>query len=93
MEKLRLDAESVRVMADRWHGKAAELGYDPPPSSGLSCHASVAAVNSGHADIAVATTVLTGRVRTTAAKVAEADTCYIANEARSADKLAAVARP
>ena len=93
MEKLRLDVESVRVMADRWHRKAAELGYDPPSSSGLSRHASVAAVNSGHADIAVATTVLTGRVRTTAAKVAEADTRYVANEANSAGQLAAVAWP
>lgn len=93
MNKLRVGVESVRVMAYRWHGKAAELGYDPPSSSGLSCQASAAAVNSGHADIAVANAVLTGRVRTTAAKVAEADRRYVANESKSAGQLAAVARP
>ena len=80
-------------MADRWHAQAAELGCEPPSSSGLSGQASAAVVNRGHADIAVATAVLSGRVRTTAAKVAEADTRYVANEANSADQLAAVARP
>ena len=88
-----MGVESVHVMADRWHAQAVELGYAPPSTSGLSGQASAAAVNSGHADIAVATAILSGRVRTTAAKVAEAHTRYVANEANSAGQLAAVARP
>ena len=61
--------------------------------SGLACQASAAAMNAGHADIEAATAALAARVEFGAIKVAEADTCYIANDASSAVTLAGVADP
>jgi hypothetical protein len=50
-------------------------------------------VNAAHADITAFTTALATRVGTHAIRVAEADTHYLANEADSANELAAAARP
>jgi hypothetical protein len=93
MAKLRVDVDNVRVMAGRWHAQAAELGTGTPPMSGLPSQTSAAAVNTGHADIAVAAATLTERVHTTATKVTEAGARYAANEVNSASLLAAVAEP
>jgi hypothetical protein len=91
--RLRVDVDSVRVMAGRWHAQAAELEPDAPPAPGLPSQTSAAAANTGHADIAAAAVTLTERVHTTAAKVAEACARAAANEADSAGRLAAVAQP
>jgi hypothetical protein len=93
MAKLRAGVDVIRVMAGRWHAQAAELGTGAPPTSELSSRASAGAVNTGHADITAAATVLTERVQTTAAKVAEADARYTANEAGAAASLAAIGQP
>lgn len=93
MDMLRAGVEDLQVMPVRWHAQAANLGVSAPAAAGLSCQASAAAVNAGHAAIAIATASLTGRVRASAAKVAAANTRYLANEASSAAQLAAVVDP
>jgi phage protein D len=50
-------------------------------------------VNAAHADIAAFISALATHVNTRANRVAEADTRFIANDADSANELAAVARP
>jgi hypothetical protein len=93
VEKLQVDVAAVQVMAGRWQAQAADLGAGATPGLGLSCQASAAAVNTAHAETAVTTAAMTRRVQTTAAKVAAADTGYVANEANSAAKLAVTVPP
>jgi hypothetical protein len=91
MDKLRVGVQDVQAMAVRWHAQVAQLGGGAPPTVGLPCQPSAAAVNAGHAAIEVAASSLMGRMRDSAAKVVAADAGYIANETSSAAKLAAVA--
>src|SRR5438105_1867004 len=93
MDTLRVGVEDVQVMVVRWRAQAATLVASAPPSAGLSCQPSAAAVSAGHAAIATAAASLTGRVQSSATKVAAADTGYLANEASSARQLAAIADP
>lgn len=91
MDILRAATEDIRLTARRWHAQCAALGVDPPRSAGLPCQSSAAAVNAAHAAITIAAASLTGRVQASATKVAQANTGYRANEAKSAAQIAAVA--
>jgi hypothetical protein len=94
MQQLRVDTAGLQPMATRWDASAGELNESVAPARlGLSFQASAAAVNAAHADITAFTTALATRVGTHAIRVAEADTHYLANEADSANELAAAARP
>lgn len=90
---LRVDTAGVQVMASRWQAFTSDLsgGSEPGAGLGLSCQPSAAAMDAGHADVTAGTIVLAGRLLAGAARVAEADTGYTANEADSATTLAAVA--
>jgi hypothetical protein len=91
-QQLRVDTVGVQAMAGRWDASAGGLDETTAPTGiGLSCQASAAAVNAAHADITAFTAALATRVSVRAARVAEADTRYITNEADSAQELAAVA--
>jgi hypothetical protein len=91
-QQLRVDTVGVQVMAGHWGASGSELSETVAPTGvGLSCQASAAAVNVAHAGITAFTAALATRVSVRAARVAEADTRYIANEADSATELAAVA--
>jgi hypothetical protein len=83
-------------MAARWGASAADLDAAVAPTGlgllGLPCQATAAAVNVAHADIAVFTGALAARVGTRAVRVVEADSLFLANEAGSANEIAAVAR-
>ena len=69
-----------------------ELSATPIPAGlGLSGQASAEAVNAAHADVTAFTAGLATRIGTQATHVAEADTGFLANEARSANALSAVA--
>ncbi|WP_260861164.1 hypothetical protein [Mycobacterium simulans] len=93
-EQLRVDTAGVHAMATRWGAAAGELRATPVPAGlGLSCQPSAAAVNAANAEITTFTTALAARLDTHATRVAEADTRYVANETRSANIVAAVARP
>lgn len=93
-QPLRVDTVGVQLMANRWGTSASELnGTVVPTGSGLSCQASAVAVNAAHGDIAAFTRVLATRVGTRATHVIEADVRYVAQEADSANQLAAVADP
>jgi hypothetical protein len=74
MGMLRVNVDDVQVMAVRWHAQAAKLDFSAPPPVGLPCQLSAAAVNAGHAAVAVVADSLTGRVQASADKVAAADT-------------------
>ncbi|WP_136624875.1 hypothetical protein [Mycobacterium attenuatum] len=93
MDMLRVGVGSVGMMALRWREQAAELVVNLPPLMELACQPSVAAVNAGHVAVAIAADSLTGRVESTAARVATGDARYIANETTSASELAAVVDP
>jgi hypothetical protein len=89
-----VSASPVQAMATRWGASAGELNATVAPAGlGLSCQPSATAVNAAHAQIAAFTAALAARVGVRATHVAEADTRYIANEADSANQLAAVAHP
>jgi ribulose 1,5-bisphosphate carboxylase large subunit-like protein len=93
-QQLRVDTVGVQAMAGRWGTSAGQLSETVAPIGfGLSCQPSAAAVNAAHAGVAAFTTALEARVSARAARVAEADSRYIANEAESAQELAAVADP
>jgi len=64
-----------------------------PAGLGLSCQASAAAVSGAYGDVTAFSAALADRVDLRAGYVAEADTGYLANEAASANMLAAVAHP
>ena len=89
---LRVDTAGMRAMAARWGASVGELKETVAPAGlGLSYQPSAVAVNAGHADIAAFSAALVIRVGTRAIHVVEADCRYIANEADSANELAAVA--
>jgi Holliday junction resolvase-like predicted endonuclease len=91
--QLRVDTAGVQTMANRWDASAGELDITAPAALGLSCQASVAAVNVAHADVKAFTAALKTQMSSRATAVTRADTCYVANEADSAGELAAVAPP
>jgi len=81
-------------MAAGWGASAGKLNVTAAPAGlGLSCQASAAAVNAAHADVTAFTAALATRVGTRATRVVEASNRYIANEADSANEMAAVAHP
>jgi hypothetical protein len=91
-QQLRVDTVGVPAMASRWGASADELGETTAPAGlGLSCQSSAAAVNAAHADITAFTAALATRVGARATHVTDANSRYIANEADSAQELAAVA--
>jgi hypothetical protein len=92
-QQLHVDTGGVQAMASRWGASVRDLDAEAPAGLGLSCQPSVAAVNAAHAHIAAFTAALGTRVSVRAARVAEADTRYIANETHSAKQLFAVAHP
>jgi hypothetical protein len=92
MQELRVDAAGLQAMATRWSTSVGEFNAASVPAGlGLPSQASAAAVNGAHADVTAFTAALLARVGTRAAQVVEADTRYIANEADSANEMAAVA--
>ena len=81
-------------MASRWGASVGDLELTMGSRElGLSCQASAAAVNAAHADVAVFTAGLAARVGVRATHVAEAGTRYLANDADSANQMAATAYP
>jgi hypothetical protein len=93
-QQLRVDTGGVQAMASHWGQSADELSETTAPAGlGLSCQASVTAVNAAHADVTAFAATLATRVGVRATRVAEADTRYIATEASSGEELAAVADP
>ncbi|WP_227371034.1 hypothetical protein [Mycobacterium fragae] len=91
---LRVDTAGVQAMAARWGASAGELDATvAPPELGLSCQVSAAAVNAAHGDVAAFAAGLAARMGVHATGVAQADSCYLAQEAASASELAAVALP
>jgi hypothetical protein len=91
---LRVDTAGVQAMAARWGASVGELDATAAPAGlGLSCQVSAAAVNAAHVDVAAFTAGLAARVGVHATGVAQADRCYLAQEAASASELAAVAPP
>jgi hypothetical protein len=89
---LRVDTAGVSMMGARWKGLASELGSGAGPrgESGLSCQASAAAVQVGHAEVTAGAAVLEARLHAAATWIDTADNRYTANEADSAATLAAV---
>jgi len=93
-QPLRVDTAALQETATRWGASVGELNATVAPAGlGLSCQASAAAVNAAHVDVTAFAVALAARVGTRATNVAVADTRYIANEADSANELAAVAHP
>jgi hypothetical protein len=91
---LHVDTAGVDAMAGRWDASARELDEIMTPAGlGFWYQASATAVNAAQADVAAFTGGLAARVGVRAAHVAEADSRYVANEADSANLLAAVAHP
>jgi hypothetical protein len=92
MQQLRVDTAAVHAMATRWGASVGDLAAAVAPAGlGLSCQASAAAVSAAHVDVTAFTAALAARVASRATHVVEADSRYIANEAGSANELAAVA--
>lgn len=78
-------------MASRWNDSAGELAEAVAPAGRqVPSQPSAAAVDAAHADIGAFTAELATRVNTRAKHVADAETNYVANEAHSADELAAM---
>lgn len=93
-QKLRVDTAGVQLMASRWGASASELSAAVvSTASGLSCQASVVAVNAAHGEVAAFTQAVATRVGTRATHVIEADIGYIATEADSVNMLASCADP
>ena len=91
-QELRVDTAGLQAVATRWSDSAGELKATSLPAGlGSSTQASAAAVNAAHADIAAFTAALATRVDTRASQVVEADARYLANEAGSANEMAAIA--
>lgn len=92
-QQLHVDTAGVQAMAGRWGASVGELNTTAPAGLGLSCQPSAAAVNAAHTDITAFTAALATQVGARATAVTAADTRYVANEANSANELAAVAHP
>jgi hypothetical protein len=91
-QQLPVDTVGVQAMASRWGASVGELRETVAPTgTGLSCQASAAAVSTAHAEVTAFMAALATRLGTHATRVDEADSRYIANEADSANQLAAVA--
>ncbi|MCV7027609.1 hypothetical protein [Mycobacterium sherrisii] len=94
MQELRVDTAALQAMSSQWGASAYQLTETPVPTVlGLSGQASAGAVNVAHADVGAFIAGLTARIGTRAAQVTEADGLYIANEAGSANEIAAVTPP
>ncbi|WP_156689800.1 hypothetical protein [Mycobacterium sp. Marseille-P9652] len=92
MQALRVDTAGVRAMAARWAASASELGATSAPAGlGAPGHASAAAVEAAHIDVAAFTESLAARVAGRSTNVGVADAGYQANEAGAALEMAAVA--
>jgi hypothetical protein len=93
-QTLRVDTAGVQAMAMRWGASVGELIEAVAPAGlGLSCQVSAVATNAAHVDVEAFTAGLAARVGARATGVAQADNCYIAQEAASATELAAVVQP
>jgi hypothetical protein len=93
-QQLRVDTAAVQTTAARWGASVGEFSDAVAPVRlGLSCQASAVAVNAVHTDITAFAASLATQVGARATAVASADACYAANEADSANELAAVAHP
>jgi hypothetical protein len=93
-QTLRVDTAGVQAMAFRWGASVGILDETVAPAGlGLSCQASAAAVDAAHVYVAAFTAGLAARVGMRATGVAQADTRYLAQEAVSANELAASAPP
>lgn len=93
-QTLRVETAGVQAMATRWAISAGNLNETVAPTDlGLSCQPSATAVDAAHSEVAAFTAELVTRVGACAAHVTEADARYLANESRSADRLASVANP
>ncbi|MBY0388626.1 MAG: hypothetical protein K2X56_11120 [Mycobacterium pseudokansasii] len=91
---MRVDSAGLGTMAGRWGASVSDLSdVGAPAELGLSVQASVVAVNSAQADIAVFAAALATQVDAHATLVTEAVNSYLANETRSATMLAVVAFP
>jgi len=92
---LRVSDTDLTAMASRWRALVVDLsgGVEPASRLGLSCQASAAASIAGHADVTAATAALAAHLRARAARVDQADTRYVINEADSAATLATVVDP
>ena len=88
-----VDIAGVQAMSGDWAGLIGELSGSRPPTTGFSCQASAAAVSAAHADIAAFTASLVAHVQARGMEVAEADSRYVANEADSVKRLAAMVVP
>jgi Domain of unknown function (DUF4436) len=89
-----LRAADVQAMAARLVASVGDLKETIAPAGlGLSCQVSAAATNAANVDVAAFTAGLAARVGVHATAVTQADSCYLAQEAKSASELAAVAPP
>jgi len=94
MHQLRVAPAALHAMAARWGTSAGELSEAAAPAGlGLPSQASIAAVDTAHADITAFTAALATRVDARATRVTEADTRYMSTEVDSINRLAAVADP
>lgn len=79
-------------MATRWSALAGDLGDTvPPPTLGLSCQPSAAAVTAAHGDVALFASGLAARVSSRSSAVAEAEHRYAWTEAASAAEFSLTA--
>lgn len=91
MEQLRVNTAALQTMAARWGSSLGELTKDEvPAATGAPMQPSALAVSAAHVDISFFTAKLASRIDARAHHVVGANTNFIANEARSADALAAL---
>jgi len=88
----RVDPGALRTLTTRWGALVDDLNATTAPARlGFSCQASAAAVSGAYGDVTAFSAALAARVNLRASYIAEAETGYLANEAASANMLAAVA--
>ncbi|WP_241010992.1 hypothetical protein [Mycobacterium camsae] len=93
-QHLLVDPGAVQTLTTRWGALVDDLNQTTAPAGlDFSCQASAAAVSGSYCDVKAFSAALAARVDLRAGYVAEADTVYLANEAASANMLAAVAQP
>ncbi|WP_431237437.1 hypothetical protein ACQ86B_22205 [Mycolicibacterium aichiense] len=86
MGLLDVNTAGLQALAANCSAWSAEL-VAPTPSVTPSAQPSAAAVNTVHAEAAMAGKALAARMQSTAAKLSEAGAQYAANEAESATNL------
>jgi hypothetical protein len=91
MELLRVDVECLRVMASECETVAAKLATVTPTQSVPAQVGSAVAVNTAHADVAVAAGKLIARMKATAATLAIDSDKFAENEGHSARELHGIA--